>query len=170
MNLLVVVCAAGPASDIGTLLALAHAEGWTCRVVCTPSAVPFVDTAEIERSTGHPVRSGYRPAGAPRPPQEPVDAVLVAPATFNTVNKLAAGIADTYALGVLAECVGDVPVVVVPFVNAALANRRPFRRAVDELRAEGVRVLLADPPHPRNSGPGVEFPWRDALAALRPGS
>ncbi|WP_412544331.1 flavoprotein [Longispora sp. K20-0274] len=165
--LLIVVCAAGPAADVGTLVALARADGWDCRVVCTPTAVSFVDISALERLTGHPVRSSYRPAGTPRDPQPPVDAVVVAPATFNTVNKLAAGLADNYALGVLAECVGDVPVVIVPFVNAALARRAPFRRAVGELRAEGARVLLAEPPHPRGGGAAVAFPWGAALTALR---
>jgi len=53
-----------------------------------------------------------------------MDAILVAPATYNTINKWAQGISDTYALGVLAETTGmDVPTVVLPFVNAALASR-----------------------------------------------
>ncbi|GIG59398.1 flavoprotein [Longispora fulva] len=166
MILLVVVCAAGPASDVGTLITLAHAEGWTCRVICTPNAVSFVDIPALERQTGHPVRSAYRAAGTPRTSEAPADAVVVAPATFNTVNKLAAGIADTYASGVLAECVGDVPVVIVPFVNAVLAGRAPFRRAVAALRAEGARVLLADPAHLRGAGAAVEFPWDAALRAV----
>ena len=66
----------------------------------------------------------------------------VAPATFNFVNKLAAGIADDYALGVVAEAIGmGKPVAVMPVVDAALGSRAPFRRAVESLRAEGVTVL-----------------------------
>jgi flavoprotein len=49
----------------------------------------------------------------------------VAPVTDNTVNKLALGIADTYALTVLVEAIGrGVSVVIVPFVNTALAFPR----------------------------------------------
>jgi hypothetical protein len=59
---------------------------------------------------------------------------------------------DTYALGVLAETTAlDVPIVVLPFVNTALASRQPFRHSVDALRAEGIRILLGPSgfqPHP----------------------
>ena len=67
----------------------------------------------------------------------------MAPATFNTINKFANGISDTYALGILAEAPGlGIPVVILPFVNAALAKRIPFQHSVARLRAEGVVVLL----------------------------
>jgi phosphopantothenoylcysteine synthetase/decarboxylase len=34
------------------------------------------------------------------------DAVAIAPATFNTINKWVAGISDTFALGLLNEAIG----------------------------------------------------------------
>ena len=78
-------------------------------------------------------------------------------ARHNTICLWAHGISDTYALGVLAEATGlGVPVVVLPFVNTALASRAPFRRSVESLRAEGVKVLL---------GPGGFQPPRYAPAA-----
>jgi hypothetical protein len=107
-----------------------------------------------------------------------VDAVVIAPATYNTVNKVALGIADTYVLTAVAEMIGwGVPTVVVPFVNAALASRAPFGAAVASLRAEGVRVLLGSDdgwqPHPPGSGAERQaaFPWRHAfrLAAAEHG-
>ena len=95
--------------------------------------------------------------------------MIVAPATYNTINKCAQGISDTYALGLLAEAVSlPIPVVVVPFVNTALADRRPFKRSVGQLRDEGVRVLLGPgevEPHPPGTG-GQQldaFPWQLAL-------
>jgi len=97
------------------------------------------------------------------------DAVIVAPATYNTINKCAQGISDTYALGVLAEAVSlPSPVVILPFVNSALAARDPFRRAVAQLRDEGVYVLLGpgqfEPHPPGTGGQQVDtFPWRLAL-------
>ncbi|WP_043615118.1 flavoprotein [Nonomuraea candida] len=158
--LYLVVCAAGAAEEAGRLVALAQDEGWAVQVVATPSALDFIDVAALERQTGRPVRSRYRKPHEPKPPR--ADAVIVAPATYNTVNKFALGIADTYALGVLAEAPGlGIPVVVVPFVNEALRARTPFRRSVEDLRADGVRVVL---------DPGDD-PWGRALAELgvRPG-
>ncbi|NUP00176.1 MAG: flavoprotein [Nonomuraea sp.] len=171
MILHVVVCAAGPAGDVGRLVGLAQAEGWTVQIVATPSALDFVDVSELERQTGRPVRSRYRKPYEPRPPR--ADAIIVAPATYNTINKFAAGIADTYALGLLAEAPGlGIPVVVLPFVNSALAARAPFLRSVEELRSEGVRVLFGpgqfEPHEPSASDANDTYAWERALAALRP--
>jgi phosphopantothenoylcysteine synthetase/decarboxylase len=158
----VVVCAAGPAGEVGRLVALAQDAGWTVQVVATPSALDFVDVPALERQTGRAVRSRYRKPDEPKPPR--ADAIIVAPATYNTVNKFAQGIADTYALGLLAEAPGlGIPVVVLPFVNSGLAARTPFRRSVEELRAEGVRVVL-DP------GWSERDPWEHALAELATGT
>jgi Flavoprotein len=97
-----------------------------------------------------PVRSQYAKPGTPR--SFIPDAILVAPATYNPINKWAHGISDTYALGVLAETTGlAVPTVVLPFVNTALAARAPFRCSVESLRAEGIPILLGPggfQPHP----------------------
>ena len=161
--LAVVVCGAGPATAIGTLIGLARDRGWTVQVIATPAALEFFDRTAIETLTGHPVRSQYAKPGAPR--SLIPDAVLVAPATYNTINKWAHGISDTYALGVLAETTGlSVPTVVLPFVNTALAGRAPFRRSVESLRAEGVKILLGPggfQPHPPRTGGDVTdtFPW-----------
>jgi phosphopantothenoylcysteine synthetase/decarboxylase len=93
----------------------------------------------------------------------------VAPATYNTINKWAHGISDTYALGVLAEAPGlGTPIVVLPFVNTALAGRHAFKHSVSTLRSEGIRILLGEgefEPHPpRSEAHGPErFPWHRAL-------
>jgi phosphopantothenoylcysteine synthetase/decarboxylase len=165
--LAVVVCGAGPATAIGTLVGLARDRGWTVQVIATPAALEFFDRAAIETLTGHPVRSQYAKPGAPR--SLIPDAVLVAPATYNTINKWALGISDTYALGMLAETTGlGVPTIVLPFVNSALADRAPFQRSVDSLRAEGVRILLGpggvEPHAPRTGGDLIgSYPWHLGL-------
>lgn len=172
-TLYIVVCGAGPAEDVDVLVKLAQADGWGCRVIATPSALRFIDTDALETLTGYSVRSQHRAPGQPRRSTPPADAVIIAPATANTIAKLAAGIADTYALDVVSECLGaGVPVVILPFTNAALSNRQPFRRAVEDLRAEGVQVLIDGDgfhPHPPGSGGNrrAEFPWTAALAAAQ---
>jgi phosphopantothenoylcysteine synthetase/decarboxylase len=165
-ELSVVVCGAPPTSDVGALVRLARQRSWTVRVIPTPDALSFVDAAALEAMTGKKVEVGYRAPSDERPPRP--DAVIVAPATFNTINKCALGITDVHALGVVAEAIGrQVPVVMVPWVNAPLAAREPFRRSVGQLRDEGVYVLLrgehpAEPFGVENSEVG-EFPWQRAL-------
>lgn len=171
--LYVVVCGAGPAGEVGTLVDAAHADGWQVHVIATPAGRNFLNVAELEVQTGHQVRSDYRSPGQPRQSAPPADAVIVAPATYNTINKLACGVADNYALGLLAECVGfGVPMVVLPFINTALAGRAPLQSSVASLRAEGVRVLLGargfQPHAPGDGGSCIAgFPWIQALVEAR---
>src|SRR5215472_11386667 len=166
-QLSVVVCGAAPTANVGVLVRRAQQRSWTVRAVPTPDALSFVDAAALEAMTGNIVEVGYRSPSDVRPPRP--DAVIVAPATFNTVNKAALGITDTHALGVIAEAIGrEVPVVMVPWVNAPLAAREPFRRSVAQLRDEGVYVLLReDDSVPRpfgvDSSDMAVFPWELAL-------
>ena len=164
---MIIVCGAGRAADVSKLISLASARGWTVQVVATPAALGFIDTAAIAGRTGQPVRSQYRKPGEPR--SQPADAIIVAAATYNTINKWAHGISDTYALGILAETTGmQVPTVVLPFVNSALAGRAPFLRSVRALRDEGIRILLGPgqvEPHPPHTGSDLidSYPWELAL-------
>jgi phosphopantothenoylcysteine synthetase/decarboxylase len=137
-----------------------QADGWEVYVIATPSALPFLDLDAIEAQLGGvPVFSEYRRPDEPKR-QPPADAAIVAPGTYNTINKWAAGIADNYALGTLAELTGlGLPIALLPSVNDGLAANRAYIRSLDELRAAGIRVL----PSPE----GRDFPWHLPLAAVR---
>lgn len=167
-----VVCGAGPACRVDRLVRQAQHRGWEVQVIATPAALDFINPDALQAQTGNPVRSAYRKPGELR--SRPADAIIVAPATYNTINKLAAGISDTYALGVLAETIGmGVPVVVMPFVNTALASRSPFLRSIEQLRAEGVQVLLGPDgvqPHEPHTGDALldGYPWSLALDHVEP--
>jgi phosphopantothenoylcysteine synthetase/decarboxylase len=169
--LYVIPCAAGPAPMVDRLVTLAQAGGWDVWLAPTPSAMDFLDVPTLQALTGHPVRARYRrPGEAGKLP--PADAVIVAPATYNTINKWAAGAADTHALGLLAELTpSDIPIAVLPFVNASLAANRVFGRSVKSLQEEGVTVLMDKRelmPHPAGSGDSRldSFPWEAALAVV----
>ncbi|WP_433169141.1 flavoprotein [Kribbella sp. CA-247076] len=166
------ICGAGPAKRVHELIALSHDGGLDVYCVATESAVEhFLDTDSLEQLTGHPVRTTYRRSGTTPTPQP--DAVIVAPATYNTINKWAAGIADNYVLTQLAELMGlGVRIVVLPFVNQALASNLSFVRSVEALREAGVRVLLGPgefEPHPHRTGDIAleRYPWALALKSAR---
>jgi phosphopantothenoylcysteine synthetase/decarboxylase len=163
----VVASGAAVASDVSTLVKQALGRGWDVQVIATPSALAFFDAAEIESLTGTPVRSQHRVPGTPR--SRVPDAIVVAPATFNLLNQWALGIADSYALAVLAEQTGmGLPIVVLPAVSAPLASRPQFARSLQALRAEGVSIMLGPdgtaPPGAALPGTtGDAFPWHLAL-------
>jgi phosphopantothenoylcysteine decarboxylase len=161
--LYVIACAAPPARDVGRLLAAAQAEGWTACLVATPSAVRFMDVAELAELTGYPVRSQYKDPAEPDV-LPPPDAIIVAPATVNTINKWAAGICDTLPLGLLVESFGlKVPVLAVPWTNAAHAAHPVLAESLGKLRSWGVHVLSN---HAAGDDHVPEFPWQQALATL----
>jgi Flavoprotein len=181
--LYVVACGAYPAGQLPAFVRDAQVQGWDVCVIATPDGVKFLDAGNLSGLTGHPVRSRYKRPDEPDVLPSP-DALVVAPATFNTVNKWAQGISDTLALGLLNESVGlGLPVIAVPWPNAALAAHPVFVRSVGTLREWGVTLLLDPsrlPPAPaRRSAvpdavagqvepePPPPFPW-DELKALLP--
>src|SRR5437773_8193890 len=117
----IVVCAAPPAARVEEFVELVRRRGWEAAITTSPDAVPFVNVDALEKATGYPVRSAWR--GPDEPSKIPeADAVVVAPATFNTLNKWVAGIADTLASATLSESLGRaLPMVVAPCVNADLS-------------------------------------------------
>ncbi|MFI1967300.1 flavoprotein [Streptomyces pathocidini] len=166
--LYIVVCAAGIADDVGTLIMAAQERNWNVGVVATPQALGFIDAEAVEAQTGYPIRSAWRVPGDPRP-LPPADAIAVAPATFNTINKWAAGISDTLALGILCEAYGfGTPTAVLPYVNAAMAAHPAYGQSLDRLRAMGVHIGGYEPHQPKAGGGRDKFRWEEALELLAP--
>src|SRR3984957_19227662 len=174
--LYVITCAAPPAREVSKLISAAKEQYWDVCLITTPSATKFLDIVALERQTGHPVRNDYKNPGEPDSLPDP-DAIILAPATVNTINKWAAGICDTLALGILVEAIGKrLPIVALPSTNQAHAAHPAFAENIGKLRSWGVSVLFG----PGFAGQGEreadgngpdQFPWSTTLDALgRPGA
>jgi hypothetical protein len=81
---------------------MAIACGWDVCVITTPDGRNFVDATALAAATGFPVRSGFKFPGDLDVLPDP-NAIIVAPATVNTISKWSLGIADTLALALLIE-------------------------------------------------------------------
>lgn len=105
----------------------------------TDNASRLISPRQLAEQPGHRLVEGYfDPSLAEE--REP-GLTLVAPATFNTVNKLSQGIADTLAHSLAAEAIGaSWPVIVAPAVNAHLAHHPRFNHSLDTLRGWGVTI------------------------------
>ncbi len=169
--LYVVACGGYPAVELPGFVEHARSAGWDVCVIATPAAMAFLDAGRLAELTGHPVRSGYKRPGEPDV-LPPADAFVVAPATFNTVNKIVAGISDTLELGLLNEALGaGLPIIMAPYPNSALAGHPAYAASVEALRSWGVRLVFGRPGDPRGGTdqPGREntaFPWDELRAAL----
>lgn len=161
-----IVCGAGPTMHAVEFVEAARASGWDCHAIATPTGTKFADLDALEAASGHPVTTEHRKPGTPRRDRPDANAVVIAPATANTICKLAAGIADTYALDVASEHIGlGIPTVIVPFANSALTGRAPYRRAIAALTEEGAAFLEMPEHKPHHGGPIAEqFPWSEAMA------
>lgn len=174
MSVLYVIGCGSPAvRRIGTLVEMALRDGWETCVVTTPDGRRFADVAALAGLTGHPVRSEYKNPGDPDLLPD-ADAIVVAPATVNTITKWSAGIADTLALGLLVEGIGKgLPIVALPFTNSAMAAHPAFGEAVTRLRSWGVTVLYGEdvvqfgPPGSAEARID-DIPWHLVLKALPP--
>jgi len=169
--LYIVACGGRPAAALPTFVAAAQADEWHVCVIATPSAVKFMDLDTLAALTGHQVRYDYKQPDEPDILPNP-DAFVIAPATFNTINKMASGASDTLALGMLNEAIGlPLPVIAVPTPNVALARHPAFRASVQALRSWGVDLLFDPDRYPLptpNMGPPAAalFPWADLTAAV----
>ncbi len=96
----------------------------------TPSALQFVTVDALEWTTLHPVVHALD--GRAQHVESALDAYLVAPATYSTLNKLAGGIADNAVTTTLASALGLVEqgkaqVLLAPAMHGSMVN--PILRA-----------------------------------------
>lgn len=163
LKVLYLVISGAPAPEgLPALVKLCQEDGWRVVVISTPMGMRFADVPLLEELTGEPVRCEYRMPGTGES-MPPADAILACPMTFASVNKLAGGIADNFAIGLICEMTGyGVPIVVVPHCKPQLASHPAFSQSLATLRHMGMHVIYdPDAPYERRMPP-----WRAVAATL----
>ena len=138
------------------LARLATLAGHGVRVLMTETAGRFVGASSFEGIAGAPVLTseferdplaGAFP-GEPRPAHDPIghlevaakcDAYLVAPASANTLAKLAAGMADSMLTTAFLACTA--PRLVAPAMNDRMYTDAATQANLATLRERGVEVI-----------------------------
>jgi Flavoprotein len=135
----------------------------TVIAIPTPNAWRVIAPRDLADVAGvRVVESYFDLAIRPRPPR---GVVLFAPCSFNSLNKLAHGIADNLALSVVAEAIGrGTPVIVGPSLNAPLLNHPEAQASLKKLPAWGVAIV---PPVDEGEGPRLA-PSAVLVEAVRP--
>lgn len=156
------VTGAGTARRVPVLVAglAAHVPGLL--TVLTPNASQVISPRELAMVSGHRVVESYfDDAILPRPP---FGVALIAPCSFNSLNKLAHGIADNLALSIAAEAIGRrTPVIVAVSVNNPLWDHPRSAESVATLRRWGVQVIE---PFEDKRGYLTMAPDEDLIAAV----
>jgi phosphopantothenoylcysteine decarboxylase / phosphopantothenate---cysteine ligase len=141
------------------LVRLATGEGHAVRVVQTPASQQFVGAASFAALTGAPVLvSEFErdPARGAFPDQQPpaheplshlelvanADVLVIAPASANTIAKLAAGLADS----LLSSCAlaAGCPLVLAPAMNNRMYEHPATQANLATLRERGAIVVAPD--------------------------
>ncbi|MBV9015724.1 MAG: hypothetical protein JO058_08695 [Alphaproteobacteria bacterium] len=135
----------------------------TVIAIPTPNAARTVSGRELADVPGAQVVESYFDlAIRPRPPR---GVVLFAPCSFNSLNKLAHGIADTLALSLTAEAIGRrTPVILAPSLNQPLLDHPEAQASLRKLAGWGVVIV---PPVDDGTGPRLA-PTAALLDAVRP--
>jgi len=138
------------------LVRLATKAGHSVRVIQTPASLHFVGRATFEGITGAPVlveefdpdpARGAFP-GDPAPDHDPIshlelvarcDAFVIAPATANTLAKLAGGHADNLLTSAALACTA--PLVIAPAMNNHMWDHPATRGNVETLRLRGATIV-----------------------------
>jgi phosphopantothenoylcysteine decarboxylase / phosphopantothenate---cysteine ligase len=138
------------------LVRLATAAGHSVRVIQTPASLNFVGRATFEGVTGAPVLvEEFEPdpargafPGDPASDHSPIshlelvaraDVFVVAPASANTLAKLAGGHADNLLTS--AALASKAPLVLAPAMNSRMYEHPATRANLKLLRSRGARVV-----------------------------
>jgi len=121
-------------------------QGAEVHVVMSQSAQKIIHPHLMEWSTGNPVVTeltgkiehvalvGEHP--------EKADLVLVAPATANTISKIAAGIDDTTVTSVASTAMGsETPIIIVPAMHQSMYKHPIVKENIKKLEVHGIQFV-----------------------------
>lgn len=146
-KILLGVCGSIAAYKTALLIRLLVKEGAQVKVIMTPSAKDFITPLTLSTLSKNPVLTQYFHPGSGEWNSHVelglwADALLIAPATANTIAKLAGGICDNLLTAVYlsARC----PVYVAPAMDLDMHTHPATRGNLEKIRAYGNKIIDAE--------------------------
>lgn len=113
-------------------------EGAKVFVIPTKSSANFIKIDDFKNINNCKVKTDW--SEQVKLPKE--DAILVAPCTFNTLNAIAAGLASTYPLCLVASGIGNkTPIFIAPAMNRSLWENPITKDSIKKLEEWGCHVI-----------------------------
>ena len=114
--------------------------------IMSAEATRIVTAEALEFATGHPavvqLSGNVEHVTQLGPGEGRADAYVIAPATANTISKIAHGIDDTPVTSFASIALGGgVPVMVAPAMHADMGKNPAVRESLEKLRSWGVEVI-----------------------------
>jgi phosphopantothenoylcysteine decarboxylase/phosphopantothenate--cysteine ligase len=151
MRVVLGVCGGVAAYKAAELVRRLQQERLDVQVVMTRHAQEFVAPLTFAALTGQKVITGMFGGQAPANVESAVehiavaqslDALVIAPATANTLAKMARGVADDFLTTLYLAATA--PVIVAPAMNVNMWDHPATQENIEILRARGVRIVSPD--------------------------
>ena len=129
-------------------------EGGDVTVYITTEGLKYVTKETLEWCSQNQVIDGFSSEAEHLNDLNPFDAFLVAPASYNTINKVVLGIADSVVTVTIAAAIGKmerdgIPILFAPAMNGAMHNSI-LNRSLKTLQEMGIIIIPPEQNHGKN--------------------
>lgn len=125
-------------------------NGFEVQTVATSSSLYFIGKATLEGLTGKPVLIDQYEDGKMMSHinlMKWADLIILCPASANTINKIANGIADNLVTSLFLAHAWDKPYLIAPAMNTAMYKHPATEESINKLKDWGVDILPTDSGH-----------------------
>jgi phosphopantothenoylcysteine decarboxylase/phosphopantothenate--cysteine ligase len=118
-------------------------EGANVKVVCTPNALNFVTKLTLQNLSQNEVYTEEFHVKNWKPEHislsDEADIMLIAPASANTISKIAQGIADNLLTSI--ACAFSKKMIIAPAMNCNMWNNPIIQENLSKLKSRGIEIL-----------------------------
>ena len=131
------------AYKICELIRMYKKNGANVKVICTPNAMNFVTKLTLQNLSQNEVYVQEFDVKEWKPEHislaDEADIMVIAPATANTISKIAQGVADNLLTSV--ACAFSKKMIIAPAMNCNMWNNSAIQENLQKLQARGVEIL-----------------------------
>ena len=145
-------------------------EGAEVQVYATREGLRYVSKDALEWCSLNPVIDHFSPDAEHLFDQKPLDAFLVAPASYSVINKTAMGLADSVVTSTLASALGrcereGTPVLIAPAMHGSMHNSL-LKENLKRLHDMGVFIIPPRQSHGKNNLASAEIIVAEVIRSL----
>ena len=145
-------------------------EGAEVQVYATREGLRYVSKDALEWCSLNPVIDHFSPDAEHLFDQNPLDAFLVAPASYSVINKTAMGLADSVVTSTLASALGrcereGTPVLIAPAMHGSMHNSL-LKENLKRLDDMGVVIIPPRQSHGKNNLASAEIIVAEVIRSL----
>lgn len=136
-------------------------------VVMSYNSQKLISPIMLEWATGNPVVTEITGKIEHIMLSKSIDIVIIAPATANTISKIAMGIDDTPVTSLVTSALGlGIPILLVPAMHSSMYRNPIVLKNMEKLASMGISILQPDIVEDRAKFPDVEEITEEVIAML----